>query len=70
VEAAVRGILIACIYLPNGNPQPGPKFNYKLAWFERLMVHTNSLIEAGVPALLAGDYTWYPRQRTFTRLDL
>jgi exodeoxyribonuclease III len=60
VEAAVRGILIACIYLPNGNPQPGPKFCYKLAWFERLMVHANNLIAADVPALLAGDYNVVP----------
>jgi exodeoxyribonuclease-3 len=60
VEAAVRGVLIACIYLPNGNPQPGPKFGYKLAWFERLMVHTNNLIAGGVPAVLAGDYNVVP----------
>jgi exodeoxyribonuclease III len=39
IEAAVNGVLIGCIYLPNGNPQPGPKFKYKLAWFERLIVH-------------------------------
>lgn len=60
VEAAVRGVLIACIYLPNGNPQPGPKFNYKLAWFERLMVHANELMSAGVPVVLAGDYNVVP----------
>ena len=60
VEAAVRGVLIACIYLPNGNPQPGPKFTYKLAWFERLIVHANALITAGVPVVLAGDYNVVP----------
>ena len=60
VEAAVRGVLIACIYLPNGNPQPGPKFAYKLAWFERLIAHTNDLIAAGVPIVLAGDYNVVP----------
>jgi exodeoxyribonuclease III len=60
VEAAVRGVLIGCIYLPNGNPQPGPKFGYKLAWFERLIVHAKDLITAGVPVVLAGDYNVVP----------
>jgi exodeoxyribonuclease III len=60
LEAAVRGVLIACIYLPNGNPQPGPKFTYKLAWFERLIIHANDLIAARVPILLAGDYNVVP----------
>ena len=60
VEAAVGGVLVACIYLPNGNPQPGPKFNYKLAWFERLIVHAKNLITAGVPVVLAGDYNVVP----------
>jgi exodeoxyribonuclease-3 len=60
VEAAVGGVLIACIYLPNGNPQPGPKFDYKLAWFERLIAHAAELHEAGVPAVLAGDYNVVP----------
>ncbi len=60
VEAAVRGVLIACIYLPNGNPQPGPKFTYKLAWFERLIEHANYLLTAGVPVVLAGDYNVVP----------
>jgi exodeoxyribonuclease III len=63
VEAAVRGVVIACIYLPNGNPQPGPKFAYKLAWFERLIVHANSLLAAGVPVVLAGDYNVVPTPR-------
>jgi exodeoxyribonuclease III len=60
VEAAVRGVLIACVYLPNGNPQPGPKFAYKLAWFERLIAHANELIATGVPIVLAGDYNVVP----------
>jgi exodeoxyribonuclease-3 len=60
IEAAVNGILIASIYLPNGNPQPGPKFNYKLAWFERLIAHARELITAGVPVILAGDYNVVP----------
>jgi exodeoxyribonuclease III len=54
------GILITSIYLPNGNPQPGPKFNYKLAWFERLLTHAAELIAAGVPVVLAGDYNVVP----------
>jgi exodeoxyribonuclease-3 len=56
IEAAVDGILIASIYLPNGNPQPGPKFKYKLAWFDRLIAHAASLLAAGIPVVLAGDY--------------
>ena len=60
IEAAVNGILIASIYLPNGNPQPGPKFNYKLAWFERLIAHAGELMTAGVPVVLAGDYNVVP----------
>ncbi len=60
VEAAIRGVLIGCIYLPNGNPQPGPKFTYKLAWFNRLIAHANDLINAGIPVVLAGDYNVVP----------
>jgi len=60
IEAAVNGILIASIYLPNGNPQPGPKFAYKLAWFDRLHAHAAELIAANVPAILAGDYNVVP----------
>lgn len=60
IEAAVNGILITSIYLPNGNPQPGPKFNYKLAWFERLITHAAELLASGVPVVLAGDYNVVP----------
>src|SRR2546430_15327512 len=60
IEAAVNGVLIASIYLPNGNPQPGPKFDYKLVWFERLITHAAELIAAGVPVVLAGDYNVVP----------
>lgn len=60
VEAAVRGVLIACLYLPNGNPQPGPKFTYKMAWLNRLIAHANTLIATGVPVVLAGDYNVVP----------
>ena len=60
IEAAVNGIIVACIYLPNGNPQPGPKFRYKLAWFARLTRHAAELAKAGVPVALAGDFNVVP----------
>jgi exodeoxyribonuclease III len=60
IEAAVEGVLIGCIYLPNGNPQPGPKFAYKLAWFERLIAHAAELHATGLPIVLAGDYNVVP----------
>lgn len=60
IEAAVRGVIVASIYLPNRNPQPGPKFTYKLAWFERLIAHAATLLAAGVPVVLAGDYNVVP----------
>jgi exodeoxyribonuclease-3 len=60
LEAAIDGVLIACIYLPNGNPQPGPKFDYKLAWFERLIEHAKGLYASGLPVVLAGDYNVVP----------
>jgi exodeoxyribonuclease-3 len=60
IEAAVNGVLIGCIYLPNGNPQPGPKFDYKLAWFERLIAHAAQLYASGAPVVLAGDYNVVP----------
>ena len=55
IEAAVQGVLITSIYLPNGNPQPGPKFDYKLAWFERLIAHAADLMASGAPVVLAGS---------------
>lgn len=60
IEAAVNGVVIGCLYLPNGNPQPGPKFDYKLAWFERLIAHAAALRKANVPAVLAGDFNVVP----------
>jgi exodeoxyribonuclease-3 len=60
LEAEVDGIVVASIYLPNGNPQPGPKFDYKLAWFERLIVHARTLLECGAPVVLAGDLNVVP----------
>jgi exodeoxyribonuclease III len=65
IEAAVSGILIACLYLPNGNPQPGPKFDYKLAWFKRLRAHAAKLLKQDLPVVLAGDYNVAP-----TALDI
>jgi exodeoxyribonuclease III len=60
IEAAVRGIVISCLYLPNGNPQPGPKFDYKLAWFKRLQQHARTFIKDDLPVVLAGDYNVAP----------
>lgn len=63
VEAAVNGIVIASLYAPNGNPQPGPKFDYKLAWSERLIAHAGELLATGLPVVLAGDYNIVPEPR-------
>jgi exodeoxyribonuclease-3 len=60
LEAAINGVLITSIYAPNGNPQPGPKFDYKLAWLDRLIVHARGLLDAKVPVVLAGDYNVVP----------
>jgi exodeoxyribonuclease-3 len=60
IEADVGGLIVASLYLPNGNPQPGPKFDYKLAWFERLIVHAESLRKSRKPVVLAGDYNVVP----------
>jgi exodeoxyribonuclease-3 len=60
LEAAAHGVIVGCLYLPNGNPQPGPKFDYKLAWFERLIAHAESLVSSGHPVVLAGDYNVVP----------
>lgn len=62
IEAAVNGILVASIYLPNGNPQPGPKFTYKLAWFDRLASHAASLMAENIPVVLAGDFNVVPTE--------
>jgi exodeoxyribonuclease-3 len=60
LEAAVQGLIIGCLYLPNGNPQPGPKFDYKLAWMARLRAHARALLKSGHPVVLAGDYNVVP----------
>jgi exodeoxyribonuclease-3 len=60
IEAAVNGVLIGCLYLPNGNPRPGPKFDYKLAWARRLIAHAASLYSTEAPVVLCGDYNVVP----------
>ena len=62
LEAAIGGVLVASLYLPNGNPQPGPKFAYKMAWFERLIAHAAELQASGHPVVLAGDYNVVPTE--------
>jgi exodeoxyribonuclease-3 len=62
LEAAVDGIVIACLYLPNGNPRPGPKYDYKLAWFERLRKHAKALLALGEPVALLGDFNVMPTE--------
>jgi len=63
IEAAVNGVLITSLYAPNGNPQPGPKFTYKLAWMDRLIAHAADLFAADVPVVLAGDFNVVPTDR-------
>ncbi|BDU16323.1 exodeoxyribonuclease III [Lysobacter auxotrophicus] len=60
IEAAVGGIVVVCLYLPNGNPQPGPKFDYKLAWMERLHQRAQYWFDSGQPVVMAGDYNVVP----------
>jgi exodeoxyribonuclease-3 len=60
LEAAAHGVLVGCLYAPNGNPQPGPKFTYKLAWMHRLLAHAQALYETGHPVALVGDYNVVP----------
>jgi exodeoxyribonuclease-3 len=63
LEAKVNDILIACLYLPNGNPAPGPKFEYKLEWFKRLNTHATTLLASKKPVLLAGDFNVIPTEQ-------
>ena len=60
LEARTKGLIVASVYLPNGNPQPGPRFDYKLAWFERLIDHARTLNETGAPVALVGDFNVVP----------
>ena len=63
IEASVKDIHIGCLYLPNGNPAPGPKFDYKLQWFDRLSRHANELMQSGKPVVLAGDFNVMPTEQ-------
>lgn len=63
IEARVNGLLVGCLYLPNGNPAPGPKFDYKLAWFKRLTAHAKTLLELDEPVVLTGDYNVMPTEK-------
>ena len=63
IEATVRDVLIGCLYLPNGNPAPGPRFDYKLRWLERLIAHAAELVGRDTPVVLAGDYNVIPTGR-------
>jgi exodeoxyribonuclease-3 len=62
IEAIVNGVIIGCLYLPNGNPLPGPKFDYKLRWFERLTAHASQLLASDKPVLLTGDFNVMPTE--------
>ena len=62
IEGSVRDIVIGCLYLPNGNPAPGPKFDYKLRWFERLNSHAIALLRTNQPTVLAGDFNVMPTE--------
>jgi exodeoxyribonuclease III len=62
IEAAVGDVIVGCLYLPNGNPAPGPKFNYKLRWFERFSEHARVLVNKRSPVILAGDYNVMPTE--------
>jgi exodeoxyribonuclease-3 len=63
IEATVQDLTIGCLYLPNGNPAPGPKFDYKLRWLERLIAHGSELVGRDSPVILAGDYNVIPTER-------
>ena len=60
IEAEAHGLVVGCLYLPNGNPAPGPKFEFKLRWFERLIAHAAHLLASKAPVVLAGDYNVMP----------
>ncbi len=62
LAAEVSGLLVGCLYLPNGNPAPGPKFDYKLAWFERLSAYAATLVKSRRPVVLCGDYNVVPTE--------
>ncbi len=63
IEAEIEGLRIGCLYLPNGNPAPGPKFDYKLSWFDRLIEHAASLVKSKKPVILTGDFNVMPTEK-------
>lgn len=63
IEATIDGVVIGCLYLPNGNPAPGPKFDYKLQWMERFLAYAAKLVNAKKPVVLAGDYNVIPTEK-------
>jgi len=62
IEAMIDGIVVGCLYLPNGNPAPGPKLDYKMMWFDRLKAHAEGLLKHGLPVVLCGDYNVMPTE--------
>jgi exodeoxyribonuclease-3 len=70
IEATVTGaraVRVACLYLPNGNPAPGPKYDYKLGWMERLRARARAILDSEMPAVLAGDYNVIPTAQDVRR---
>jgi exodeoxyribonuclease-3 len=63
IEANINGLIVGCLYLPNGNPAPGPKFDFKLSWFERLTSYSAKLLKSGKPVILTGDYNVMPTEK-------
>jgi exodeoxyribonuclease-3 len=63
IEATVKGVVVGCLYLPNGNPAPGPKYDYKLRWLDRFIAHAAELVNSSSPVVLAGDYNVIPTER-------
>lgn len=63
IEAIINDVVIGCLYLPNGNPAPGPKFDYKLQWFDRLTAHAQDLLNRKIPVVLCGDYNVMPTEQ-------
>jgi exodeoxyribonuclease-3 len=63
IEANVKGLVVGCLYLPNGNPAPGPKYDYKLRWLDRFLIHAAELVNSPSPVVLAGDYNVIPTER-------
>jgi exodeoxyribonuclease-3 len=62
IEAMIDGVVVGCLYLPNGNPAPGPKLDYKMRWFERLTKHAEKLLSFNLPVVLVGDYNVMPTE--------